>query len=194
MGGDGPEKEPDYERRLYAERSIYTVRDAWYEGKRYIPEQKFGRRLGRWIGDVEDSRKFTTNQEWGELIKETNSLIEASQHINLDPDDHAFIVNGFLKHYLWPCTNQVYGVRITNEHDWDLFMKGQLQRWGKKPGEKGRNARGEVEEKKPTKFKEWSLDVPENAKDFVKWFEDRKTGKPIFRPSPPASEEKKESK
>jgi hypothetical protein len=192
--GDGPGREPNYERRSYAMRSIRIVNDAWDEGKRYISDGKFPDRLDDWKWDVEHCRKYTTNEEWGQLIRATNSILDTSQHLNLHPEDQAFIVNGFLKHYVWPCTNQVYGVRITNEHDWDLFMKGQLQRWGKKPAENGRTGRAKVGGKKTENLKEWSLGVPENRDDFAKWFADEKTGKPIFRPSPSASEGKKQSK
>jgi hypothetical protein len=191
---DGPEREGNYERRDYAMRSIDIVRDAWDDGKRYIPDKKFRGTLYNWQRDVERCRKFTTEEEWGALIRTTNSILDTSQHLDLDRGDRAFIINGFLKHYLWPCTNQVYGVRITNEHDWDLFMKGQLQRWGKKPAEKTRTGPSKVRGKKPANIKEWSLGVPENRDAFAKWFADEKTGKPIFRPSPSASEDKKQSK
>jgi hypothetical protein len=191
--GDGPEREPNYERRRYLVSSVLAVERASEEGRRYIPEE-FDDRVWDWKWAVQESGKFTKNAEWAQLIKDTNYLIETSEHLDLHPDDRAFIINGFLKHYLWPCTNQVYGVRITNEHDWDLFMKGQLKRLGKKSVEKERAAVSEVAEKKGPKFKEWSLDVPENANDFAEWFKDRNTGKPIFRPSPPASDEKKQSK
>jgi hypothetical protein len=190
---DGPEREPNYERRRYVVRSTAAVMIAWEEGKRYTDE-KFEERVRLWRWGVQGSRKFTTNAEWAELIKDTNHLIETSEHIDLHPADRAFIINGFLKHYLWPCTNQVYGVRITNEHDWDLFMKGQLQRLGKKSAEKGKTGGSKVAEEKGPKLKEWSLEVPENSDDFAEWFKDQNTGKPVFRPSPPASEEKKQSK
>ena len=191
--GDGPWREPNFERRDYSARSMRLLKEAWEQQRRNRSDGAYPSRLNFWASFVEDCQKFTSNDQWAELFRQTDGIIETTERLNLHPETREFVVNGYLKHYLWPCTNQVYGVRITDEHDWDLFMKQQLKRWGK-PAVKEQNGPVEGDEEKEEKSEKWSLGVPEDQNDFVKWFEDEKTGKPIFRQDPSKSDKKKPSK
>ena len=121
------------------------------------------------------------HQQWVELLTETNKIAESTEArvAELPPDRQEFVVNGFLKHYLWPCTSQVYGVQIKDEYDWEKFMEEQLKRWGK-----GTIVDGATPGAKNGKEVKWSLGAPEGRDDFWKWWEDEKTGKPIFREDP----------
>jgi hypothetical protein len=68
--------------------------------------------------------------------------------------------------YHWPSIYQVYGIKIENYEDMDMF-----DRWL-------REQEGETENLKEDA---WSLSAPEKAEDFWEWFNNEKTGKPIPR-------------
>jgi hypothetical protein len=69
--------------------------------------------------------------------------------------------------YHWPSIYRVYGIKIENYEDMDMF-----DRWLKE--QEGETENGKKED-------EWSLSAPEKAEDFWKWFNNEKTGKPIPR-------------
>jgi hypothetical protein len=69
--------------------------------------------------------------------------------------------------YYWPSIHKVYGIKIENYEDMDMFDK-----WLKEQEGETRNIKKE---------ETWSLNAPEKAEDFWKWFNDKETGKPIPR-------------
>ena len=75
------------------------------------------------------------------------------------------IIHYFDRLYYWPSIYKVYGIKIENYDDMEMF-----DMWLKEQ---------ESEKKKVKKEDSWSLNAPEKAEDFLGWFNDEKTGKPV---------------
>lgn len=111
---------------------------------------------------------YRNQSELKDLITVSNQALQLLLEIyDQAPESSQENFNVYFQLYYWPSIYKVYGIKIEDYEDMDLF-----DRWLKEK---------EGETKKVENEDTWSLNAPEKAEDFWEWFNDKKTGKPIPR-------------
>lgn len=111
---------------------------------------------------------YRNQEEFEELIRTSEDIRQLGMKAYESVDSERRIKNArlFLEWYNWPAIYTVYGFEIRNIQDNHRFLK-----WFDE--QRLLTGRRQVQ-------RAWSLHAPEKQEDFWEWFNDEKTGKPVF--------------